>query len=352
VKALDTAAVARDPGIPALARALDAEEAARWLEPHLTQRMAPGARVRLRALRPIRHKPGRRCLIEYELDRDRMGAETERIVVIGKARSRGIDHATVRLVEELWEGAFSSASADLVSVPEPLGAVPELGIWLQRKVPGAPATSLLGGPKGPTISRRIGEALHKLHQRGVPARRVHGLADELKILEQRLSSLAGDVPALSRRLEALLADCRRLAASVPAVPARGIHRDFYPDQVLVGEHGRLHLLDLDLYSEGDPALDAGNFLAHVAEQGLREGADRSTTAAVEDSFREKWLELAGEEKRWSVEVHTLLSLARHVSLSAGFLNRRPWTGAILELAERRVASLTSFSRDRRAEVAS
>lgn len=352
MRPLDTAAVARDAAIPGLARALDPLEAARWLEPHLARIAAPGGRVRLRALRPVRHKPGRRCLIEYELDVERSGVPVERVVVLGKTRARGADRTTARLVEALWNGGFSPASDDGISVPEPLGVVPQLGMWLQRRVPGAAATLLLRGPEGPALARRIGAALHKLHRSGVPARRVHDVEGELSVLAERFSSLAREEPAWSRRLDALRGDCGRIAATIPADRTSGIHRDFYPDQVLVGEDGRLFLLDLDLYSEGDPALDAGNFLAHVVEQGLREGVDPGASAAVEEAFRERWLDLAGEERRWSVEVHTLLSLARHVSLSAGFVERRPWTEAILELAERRAASLEPFGRSRRAEVAS
>lgn len=353
MRALDTAAVARDAAMPGLARALDQREAARWLEPHLTRTAAPGKRVRLRAVRLVRHKPGRRCLIEYELDVEERCVPAERLVVLGKARSRGIDQSTVHLVERLWENGFSAESGDRISVPEPLGVVPELGVWLQRRIPGSPASLLLGGRTGPPLAGRIAGALHKLHRSGIPARRFHDVESELEILDQKLSALAREEPALSRRLSALQAGCRRLAATIPARGPSGIHRDFYADQVLVGEDGRLHLLDLDLYSEGDPALDAGNFLAHVVEQNLREGVDPGTSRAVEEAFRETWLGLAGEGQRWSAEVHTLLSLARHVSLSAGFVERRPWTEAILELALRRAALLGSYARSRgRAEAAS
>src|SRR5512134_1012389 len=116
--ALDTTAVARDLGIPGIARALDFEAAARWLEPHLARLATPPGRVRLRSLRAVRHKPGRRCLIEYELDVERRGTPAECIVVLGKMRSRGLDHATLRLVETLWKRAFSDSSPDRISVPE------------------------------------------------------------------------------------------------------------------------------------------------------------------------------------------------------------------------------------------
>ena len=51
---------------------------------------------------------------------------------------------------------------------------------------------------------------------------------------------------------------------------------------IVGD-GRLYLLDFDLYCLGDPALDAGNFIAHVTEQSLRELGDATALAPVEEA---------------------------------------------------------------------
>ncbi|MEO8348158.1 MAG: aminoglycoside phosphotransferase family protein, partial [Acidobacteriota bacterium] len=182
MRSLDPTEVSRDRSIPGLADALDARQAARWLEPHLAGIAGPGGRVRLVAARPVRHKPGRRCLIEYELDVRPAGRVSRRVVVLGKTRARGVDYRTARLVEALSAGGFPGTSEDGISVPEPLGVVPELGIWLQRKVPGVPATRLLPGPEGPALARRISAALHKLHSSGVPARRSHRMEDEMRIL--------------------------------------------------------------------------------------------------------------------------------------------------------------------------
>ena len=70
----------------------------------------------------------------------------------------------------------------------------------------------------------------------------------------------------------LLARCRKLAGGLPALAPRALQRDFYPDQVIVGPGG-LALVDLDLFAEGDAALDAGNFVAHLSEWALRERGD-------------------------------------------------------------------------------
>ena len=46
-------------------------------------------------------------------------------------------------------------------------------------------------------------------------------------------------------------------------PSAVAHNDFYDDQVLVLDDGRLALVDLEEAGPGDPLLDVGNFLAHL-----------------------------------------------------------------------------------------
>ena len=46
-------------------------------------------------------------------------------------------------------------------------------------------------------------------------------------------------------------------------PSCMAHNDFYDDQLLVQEDGRLALVDLEDIGPGDPLLDVGNFLAHL-----------------------------------------------------------------------------------------
>ena len=67
------------------------------------------------------------------------------------------------------------------------------------------------------------------------AHRVHeprGLEDEEPELLS-LADVARDRPGWAGRLDRLLGACRRLGSSIPEPAPRGIHRDFYPDQVLV-----------------------------------------------------------------------------------------------------------------------
>src|SRR5438093_11290471 len=124
-------------------------------------------------------------------------------------------------------------------------------------------------------------------------------------------------PQWAQRLDHLLVSCDRLRASVPSPSPCGIHRDFYADQVIV-DGPRLYLLDFDLYCEGDPALDVGNFLGHVTEQSLRTQGCPEALVEVERGMEERFVELSGEATRPSLRAYAMLTLVRHVYLSTLF----------------------------------
>ncbi|PSN10215.1 hypothetical protein C7271_26345, partial [filamentous cyanobacterium CCP5] len=111
-----------------------------------------------------------------------------------------------------------------------------------------------------------------------------------------------------------------------------IHRDFYPDQILV-DHNRLWLVDLDLGCLGDPALDMGNFIAHMIEQSLRLLGDPAAMQAQAVALQRTYGALADADFSGRIEFYTLLSLVRHLHISDRILDRRPHTEAILSLCE-------------------
>lgn len=321
-----------DEGIPFLPAALDpavAQDRFRRL-PRLQARV-PG--LLLRAARVLRHKPGRRCLIEYELVRP--GPAAEPVFVLGKVRSRGADLRTYGLARRLVERGFGPESADGVSVPEPLGAVPELGLWLQARVPGRPSSVLLPGKEGADLAVRVADALEKLHRAPVPPARRHTTDDEIVILRERLREIARQRPEWAARLDRVAEACTRAAGRLRAPAPALVHRDFHPDQVLV-EGDRLHLVDLDLCARGDPALDVGNFVGHLIEQALREHGDPRALDGPAAAMVERYAARAGSAASAAVTVWATLTLARLVGLSARFPERRATAPALLDLCEQRL----------------
>lgn len=333
-------ALRADPAFPFAAAALDPLRAAGPICASLAA--ARGAQSgatpiggSVRAVRVLRHKPGRRSLVEYELHCGDLAAGATSCTVLGKMRAKGLDLAAYDFARRLKNAGYTGQWDAPFATPEPLGVVPEWNAWLQRKVPGRRIADLLADSIGPAVSCRVADAICGLHNLEIRPHRRHALADELAILARRLEQLAGQRPDIACRLADLLAGCRGLADGIVEPPPRPIHRDFYPDQALF-DGRRAWIVDLDLASLGDPAVDAGNFVAHVIEQGLREQGDPAAFAPCARAFEDRFVELSGEAIRPRVRAYTTLSLARHVSIGSQIAGREPWIESILKMCEHRL----------------
>jgi hypothetical protein len=331
----DPTGAARDEAMPSLALALDPRQAQRAL----ARVLGLGRdRARLLAVRVTRHKPGRRCLVEYDLEVEGAGAGPETLTLIGKVRAGRYGMAAYRLLRAFREKGFAEDSPDGICVPEPVGTVSRFRMWLQRKVAGSPATDLLAQPDGVVLARRIAEAARKVHAAGIPCDRRHSLADELRILHRSLEIVASSQPRWATRIASLLQVCDALAAAAPPPALCGIHRDFYGDQIVVAGP-RLYLIDFDLYCRGDAVLDIGNFLGHVTEQSLRTLGDPGALRTLERALEDRYVELTSERLRPGIRCYAALTLVRHVYLSTLFPERRPLTASLLELCEDRLGVL-------------
>lgn len=320
--------------MPTLDRALDPVVAGPSLKRALGESQLRWAGAVLNRVRLLRHKPGRRALVEYELSMDgSSGAET--LTLLGKIRAKGLDRKTPALMTELARNGFTADSADGISVPEVMGEIPELQMWLQRKVPGVPLTNWLAGADGLNMARRVAEAALKIHRINVPAPRRHTVDDELRILQERLELLMEQRPEWRARLASVLARCWKQCEPLRTRPTCGVHRDFYPAQILA-DGGRLWILDFDLYCESDPALDIGNFLGHVTEQSLRETGTPHALKQVEETLLQYYLQWAGSSAHYAVETYHTLTLVRHISISTQFPERQHTTEPLLELCEARL----------------
>jgi aminoglycoside phosphotransferase (APT) family kinase protein len=284
----------------------------------------------------LRHKPSRRCVIEYDVRIKRPGEVPKKSLLIGKIRARRFGNEGYRLQDAIWNAGFDHGTVDGLAVPEPIAVIPSFRMWLQRRVTGVVSSEPLAGADGIALSRRIAEAIHKLHRANVPTDRTHTMGDELRILHEHLPLVANSRPGLAQRIGQVLEDCGRLGARVPEPARCGIHRDFHPAQVIV-KGRRLFLIDFDLYCLGDPALDIGNFIGHMTEESLRAFGDARALADREAALADRFVGLSGENVRPSVHAYTTLTLARHVYLSTQFAERRPLTDRLLELVESRLA---------------
>ena len=332
----DAKIAALDEHLPTLSAALDFETARHEFKRRLP-RLSGQGKLRLKAIRLTRHKPGKRAVVEYDVETKLRDSPDEKVTLIGKLRARRSGNEAFRQLETIWKAGFDAQSADGISVPEPIGVIAKFQMWFQRKVAGVTGEELLSGGDGVALARRVAEAVQKLHRANLPTDKQHTMADELRILRECFDKVAEMKPGWAQRLMRLMAACEQMGASVPAPAVCGIHRDFYPAQVIV-DGARLWLIDFDLFCLGDPGLDVGNFIGHVTEQALRERGDAGALRDVERAMEDKFVQLSGEKVRVAVRAYTTLTLARHIFLSTRFPERQHLTETLFELCERRLAT--------------
>lgn len=329
IKVIDKFSIINDPKMPFLQEILSplkVETEFKKYFPFLLNK------YELNQIKVIRYKAERRCLIEYIWQ----GENT--LNLIAKIRAKGTDINSYNLQKKLWNNGFNDNSVDQISVPEPIGMIPKWQMWLQRKVEGEVASHLFSNPQNIKLIPKIAHVAHKLHQSQIPTNRCHTMADELHILQQKLPLLIANYPDWEQRINNLLKKCYQLGEKTPESQLCGIHRDFYQEQIIINKE-HFYLLDLDLYCQGNPSLDLGNFIAHISEYSLRMFGNFQALQTQENLLQEEFIKLAGENNRSAITAYQVLTLVRHIYLSTQFPERCFYTKDLFDLCEDKLESL-------------
>jgi hypothetical protein len=327
----------QDPKMPFLTEVISPNKVKEMFQKHLPFLSQNDQLIQIKV---IRYKPQKRCLIEYHLQGQKQ------LILIGKIRAKGTDIKTYNLQKKLWHNGFDDHSLDGISVPQPIGMIPQWQMWLQEKVSGEVVTFWLNTKQGISICQKVAHIAHKLHQANIPCQRRHTITDEINILQQKLPQVLEYYPHWHNRLQSILENCVTLGENTPNQPVCGIHRDFYFDQIIVdNHHNRFYLLDLDLYCQGHPSLDIGNFIAHITEYSLRTLGNMNALKDREIALKNEFIKLSKENNNNrelgviiepAITAYTTLTLVRHIYLSTQFPERRPYTEALLNLCEKRL----------------
>lgn len=124
--------VCSDPDFPFLHQLLDVKAMSSVIQDALSLHHPELKTKRLRKITPLRHKVGKRILLEFVFSAD----SQQEYCVIGKARAKGLDRRTWRANCRLQELGFATGCADKIEIPKPLGYLASHHIWMQSKVNG------------------------------------------------------------------------------------------------------------------------------------------------------------------------------------------------------------------------
>ena len=255
-----------DRRLAALARAVDGGAMAPVLEAALAARTGH-ARVADVAVRVVRYKPERKCVLRYDLTWTGGAAPSRPAVVYAKVARRAKFERTRHIL-----GRIRAADDGLgFELPEPLGTLSELCMEFFSHLPGVRLSTLVAADAFPRLCERAAASLLHFHTLPVTLGWERGLAADVAKVTDRAAEFATLFPGERQRIAALRRDLRaRLGAMRPS-RLRLTHGDFQGDNILIdGAH--LGLVDLEDCAMGDPADDVGSNWAQLTWHTLEAGA--------------------------------------------------------------------------------
>ncbi|HEX9638344.1 MAG TPA: phosphotransferase [Acidobacteriota bacterium] len=307
-----------DPSLPGLAGALSLERMSAELAPlaaHLSP--YPSAGWRVRAVDVLKYKPARRCALAYTLESPKGSLR-----LFAKTFHSHRGAAILMTMDRFWRALDLQA----LSIPRPLGYVSDLKLLVTEFVSGIPLATELYRGSSAEPARRMARALAAVHASAVSCAQQWTSALELENSEKWIRGLIGHPALASDRALGLLDRLRRWSSVLRPTPPRPIHRDFYLDQLLDSD-GRTVLVDLDDARSGDPALDVGNFLAHLVLRPIQFPETAAACRRARDCFESEYRSRAPVEEDFRIRTrfYEASSLLRLAGVYAG---RQRWSESV------------------------
>jgi aminoglycoside phosphotransferase (APT) family kinase protein len=229
--------------------------------------------------RIVRHKPGSRCTIVYDLQYPPGSPTDDRRWpdrVIAKAYRGDKGRNAYEAMRLLWQTDLSTG--DVVTLAQPLAYLPEHNVLVQAAI-GEEQTfkqllrSALRAGTDDTFAelcdytRLTAEGLAAVHASGADHGETVTLDDELAEIRGVVDRLETAVPTLAGAATPLLALVEDLARVHQADPLRPSHGSFRPGQVLLA-NGRVGFIDFDGFCRAEPARDVALFRTAIRDVGL------------------------------------------------------------------------------------
>ena len=242
------------------------------IRPSLEQYLSlDGSDVRVRSIEILQHRWAKRCTVRWRFKSPipNIGRGIHRSL-IGKVYNFRKNRAgkVFAAMQALWEQGFSDEADDGIRIPKPLAYVPDSQLVLMEDAPGSSLDSLEGSRIEPAVEA-AGKAIAKLHRTPLKVRGRHTVEDEEGLLRDNWVVVASQVhPGIKAAFEEGLSVVRDALNKSRNFEPTLVHRDFNDKHILV-DGAQTILIDFDTLCLSDPAIDLGNFLAHLKLAGLQ-----------------------------------------------------------------------------------
>jgi hypothetical protein len=188
--------------------------------------------------------------------------------------------------------------------------IPELHAVFLPYIAGRGFNEMLEG-KGPEtrVVENIAEGLLALHNSDYNPPRTHSWEDEQLIISQWTSRAIQLFPVIAGDVSPLLESILKKGTALNSQAGVPVHRDFYDKQILVSGH-LVTFLDYDSIAWGDPALDVGNFIAHLKLRGIQKRGEPDQFSRLMRTFIKTYLKHSQGDYQENITIYTAAALLR------------------------------------------
>ncbi len=209
----------------------------------------------------------KRCTLLYELKLKTTSGKPKTLRLIGKIYSEKKSKKVWEIMTKLGESQLFQQNKN-VKIQSLILFSPELNALFLEYNPGKSLYHTKNSRSYLTAIRQVPKVLEQLQESHINLETKYTLTDELELVDKSHRYLRLFLPEAREKADLILqkieVDSEKLQNSA-LLPA---HRDFYDKQVLV-DGNKLTVIDWDTFAMADPALDFGNFAAHLRLRGVQ-----------------------------------------------------------------------------------
>jgi len=258
----------------------------------------------------VAYKQGNRGLIRYDL----AGPEGPD-VILGKLYP---DPSRAERVGEIMRGLWEVfRGRDRLTVPQPLGCVPELAMLVFRPLPGRLLDAAVAAGNDESPIELCARWLATLHGSSMALDRHFDLAVEAVNLEAWTALVVHRRPEFSSEAQALFNSLSARAEDLRLDSNAPVHKDFHYQHVFV--NGGLGVIDFDEMRWGDRNFDIAHFCAHLSLLSWRT-PERTHAEVLEERFRaaySRWSDWTRDERFDFFYAYTCLKIAKQLATTRG-----------------------------------
>lgn len=249
----------------------------------------------------VRYLPEIAAILRYTLDLPGRPGK-----IFGKVQPGNRGYRTFNVVNGLWRAAAKYPG--YLTLPRPLGFIPELGLLLEEAIKGKPVSGNRLSTSFAMTGNAAAEALAVIHESGIECDLRIEIERELARLDRVTEQFTYVLPGGHFLLKDLVGHMRDRIRKTNEEEWLPTHGDMKYDQFIF-HNETFTLLDFDYFALAENSYDLGKFCAYLVPSNPRDWRESAAAEEVRVEFIRRYMELRPQATLQRFQVYEALQLA-------------------------------------------